>query len=88
MANTTSINPAQIYDLTMEFCTRQESKNYRRRLRRRGFILSVCKEALYHPTHWKNAGMAFPDGPGDIWLINDAFKALTPEARNWAASEE
>lgn len=62
-------------------------------LRRRGFKLSVCKEAYYHPDHWDTSVMSFSDDPmhpdvGDTWIINDCFKAKSDLARQWLKRQE
>ena len=76
------IVPARIYDTTMEFCSEKVSRNWHARLRRHGFKRSTCGEAYYHPAHWKSAAMSFGKGdPGDTWIMNDAFKAVSDLAR-------
>ena len=54
-----------------------------RRLRYRGFKLSACGYAYYHPRHWLSQGIGGRSfrGPGDYWIYEDAFKARTPQAR-------
>lgn len=87
--NYPKINPCAIYDVTMEFCSVKESRNWHARLRRNGFKRSICKDAYYHPDHWENAAMTFEGGdPGDTWLFNDAFRAKTPDAKRWLLIEE
>jgi len=76
----------EIYDITLDFSSEEESQKWIARLLEAGFRLSICAEAYFHPTHWENASMAFtgPGGeidPGDLWLMNDAFKCKTDEAR-------
>lgn len=86
--DTTPINPAALYDTTMEFCDARTSRNWHQRLRRAGFKRSVCGEAYYHPDHWESGGMGFGKrGPGDTWIMNDAFMCKTPEARAWLESD-
>ena len=83
------INLAAIYEVDMELCSQKESDKWHARLRRAGFKRSVCKEAYYHPTHWESGGMGFGKrGPGDTWIMNDAFMARTPEAHAWLKARE
>lgn len=80
------IDPVAIYDVTMEFVDEKTSRNWHRRLRYAGFKRSACGEAYFHPDHWENAPMSFgPGDPGDTWIMDDAFKAKTPEAKAYLA---
>jgi len=68
----------------------KERQNWFARLRRKDFKRSVNGEAYYHPDHWDPIGMGSTteDGnidPGDYYIIYDAFKAKTPEAKSWAS---
>ena len=59
-------------------------RNFQRRLRKLGFKRSIHGEAYYHPKHWKNAHLSFgKNDPGDTWSYEDAFKAITTEAKKW-----
>jgi len=76
------INPAVIYENDQVMCqvfSDREWKNFKAKLRRCGFRLSLYKEAFYHPNHW---ALVYGDqGPGDTWIFDDAFIALTTEAK-------
>ena len=63
-------------------------RRFTRRLRYRGFKLSPCKEAYFHPTHWISGADIGFKSPGDTWLFNDAFMARTPEARAHLEEDE
>lgn len=84
--DTSPIDPAAIYDTTLEFCDGRASRNWHARLRRRGFVRSPSGEAYYHPDHWKAqsiGGVKSFRGPGDHWIFNDSFKARTKAAKEW-----
>lgn len=83
----TPIDLTRIYenDEIMSGCfTTQQLNNFKRRLRRRGFKLSLCRYAYYHPQHWLNKLM-FDEktfrGAGDHWIYEDSFKARTRAAK-------
>lgn len=64
-------------------------KNFVQRLRRRGFVKSIHGHAYYHPKHWKNAsGLFGKKDPGDTWYEQDAFKAISKEAKKWIKEDK
>ena len=79
------INPAALYEndhFALGCFEDKDLHNMQRRLRRAGFKLSACKKAYFHPKHWRNKAFGFgKKDPGDTWIYEDAFKALTPEAK-------
>lgn len=77
------IEECAIYDVSLVFLPERELKNWRARLRRKGFKLSKCREAYYHPKHWENDFSFGKNDPGDFWIFSDAFKAKTEEAKNY-----
>jgi hypothetical protein len=94
------IDPAAIYDTTLELCDERTSRNWHARLRRHGFKRSEASEAYFHPDHWLNQSIfgrmqakaegkkpAFR-GPGDTWLMQDSFKARTKAAKEWLKNRE
>jgi hypothetical protein len=85
MKDTSPINDAMFYENDPLMCqtfTDRAHKNFLRRLRRRGFVRSICGYVYFHPKHWKNAFMSFVRGDsGDTWIYEDALKARTNEAK-------
>lgn len=60
-------------------------------LKAKGYIFTPNKVCIYHPKHWKYIGAGIMDwekeeciDPGDFWYYEDAFKALTSDALQWA----
>lgn len=98
--DTTPIDPAAIFDTTMEFCDERTSRNWHARLRRHGFVRSEAGEAYFHPDHWLNQSIGASiarkldgkkpifKGAGDTWLMYDSFKARTKAAKEWLKKSE
>lgn len=89
------INLAAVYETDVLFADSKFLKNWFARLRRHGFKRSAAGEAYYHPKHWKSLGMGTVNvktgkvlDSGDYWIMQDAFRSKTLDAKVWIKSTE